>query len=196
MWTEIKAPVGTKVPAGRTVRDLILIPKPLPHQTTPPTLDRTTSSSNDDALMAIQEMQACLSNYTLYMFGGGALGHTPVPDNAMHRLDLATGAWTQPTPTGVDRRPEARFGHSLLRLGDVLYMTSGMSATTCFNDLWVYDLGRLTGIRIVGGKARSTCLWIVAPTPCIHSGLYRLIDTRVACMHRCTPMHYYLENTY
>ncbi|HEU0237409.1 MAG TPA: kelch repeat-containing protein, partial [Candidatus Limnocylindrales bacterium] len=90
---------------------------------------------------------------TAYLFGGRS-GSRAFAD--LHAYDLATDTWRPITPANAG--PSARFGHEAVWLaGRGLVVWAGQaSATTFFNDLWLYDPAANRWTRLPNGGATPT----------------------------------------
>ena len=78
----------------------------------------------------------------LIVFGGGLQGANIVPDPRVHFLDITTHTWTSHLCGGS--APSPRQGHSMVVVGQKLFVFGGMGGSTFYGDLYILDLTQLT----------------------------------------------------
>lgn len=80
-------------------------------------------------------------DYKVYIFGGR--GPSGLLHNDLWCLDVETWKWTlMPSTTAP---PLARFNHAGVAVGNKIAYFGGWDGESAFNDLWVYDIGELSG---------------------------------------------------
>jgi N-acetylneuraminic acid mutarotase len=72
----------------------------------------------------------------VYFYGGGAINNAAVEDCALYCLDIEHAFWVRISTNG----PRASLGHSMNIYKDKIYMLGGMDGTTCFDDLYCFDI--------------------------------------------------------
>ncbi|CAE7726783.1 GPA3, partial [Symbiodinium sp. KB8] len=85
-------------------------------------------------------------DYKVYIFGGR--GPSGLLHNDLWCLDVETWKWTlMPSTTAP---PLARFNHAGVAVGNKIAYFGGWDGESAFNDLWVYDIGELSGAERQG----------------------------------------------
>lgn len=105
-----------------------------------------------------------LLNSILALYGGSN-PQTPVHYSDVHLLDIARNTWIQPALVSANNAPVGRDGHSMVTIGDVVYIFGGVSSQgEKLSDLWSFNAyaavsGQLRWSKPVGMSSAPVPRW-------------------------------------
>ncbi|XP_018426496.1 PREDICTED: rab9 effector protein with kelch motifs [Nanorana parkeri] len=73
----------------------------------------------------------------LFVFGGGEKGAEPVADKNLYVFDAANLTWTLLDTSGAPPKP--RHGHTMVAVGNKLFVHGGMAGRSFYRDLFCFD---------------------------------------------------------
>ena len=96
---------------------------------------------------------------------GGSNPQVPVHYSDVHILDIARNVWIQPSAVSSSNQPVGRDGHSMVAIGDTVYIFGGVSARgEKLSDLWSFNAyaaasGQLRWSQPVGMSTIPAARW-------------------------------------
>jgi hypothetical protein len=88
-------------------------------------------------------------NPCFIIFGGFYGGNLGVYSNEMHKYSPKDNAWTKVVSANPSEpQPSKRSGHASRIIKGKLYVFGGTNGDAKFNDLWVFDLTKLSWCKI------------------------------------------------